>query len=57
MLECGFSPTRNFPYMDRIEDSFVIRENSGQRKPEFWQILLSAESFFVKLQNCNRQIY
>ena len=35
----GFSQTRIFPYKDRIVDSVVIRENTGQRKPRFWHML------------------
>ena len=41
LLEYGFSPTRTFPYKDRIFNSVLIRESvlirgyTGQRKPVF----------------------
>ena len=33
--EFGFSPTRIFPYKNRIVDSVLIEENTDQRKPVF----------------------
>ena len=41
MRECGFSLTRILPYKDRIYDSVLIRENTGQWKPVFSHILCS----------------
>ena len=39
-LAYGFSPTRVFPYKDRIfHDSVLILENTGHRKPVFWYTL------------------
>ena len=32
MSEYEFTPTRIFPYRDRIVNSVIIRENRGQRK-------------------------
>ena len=41
MLEYGFSLTRTFPYYEKLFNVFLIRENTGQRKPVFWHILPS----------------
>ena len=35
MSEYGFSLTRIFSYKDRVVDTVLIRENTGQRKPIF----------------------
>ena len=42
MPEYGFSLTRILPYKDRIVDSVLIREYTGQRKTVYWHILYSA---------------
>ena len=42
MREYGFSLTHTFPYKDRICDSFLILENTGQSKPVLSHILCSA---------------
>ena len=47
MQEHGFSLTRIFPYKDRIKDSVLIREYTGQRKPIFWDILRNATYFKI----------
>ena len=39
MPEHGFSLTSIFLHKDRKSDSDLIRENTGHRKPECWQIL------------------
>ena len=39
----GFSLTYILPYKDRIYNSLLIRENKGQWKPVFSDILYSAE--------------
>ena len=39
MREYGFSLTRIMPYKDRIYDSALIPENTGQQKPLFSHIL------------------
>ena len=36
MPEYRFSLTRIFPYKDKIYDYVLIREDTGQRKPVFW---------------------
>ena len=41
MGEDEFSLPRIRPYKDRIVDSALIRENTGQRKPVFSHILCS----------------
>ena len=41
MPEYGFSLTRIFLYKDRIYNYVLIREDTGQRKPVFWNILCS----------------
>ena len=41
MPKYGVSVTSVFPYKDRTEDSGVIREFTGQRKPAFLHILCS----------------
>ena len=41
MPEYGFSLTRIFLYKDRIYNFVLIREDTGQRKPVFWNILCS----------------
>ena len=41
MQECGFLLIRIFPYKNRIYDSVLIRENTSQGKPIFWDILHS----------------
>ena len=41
MQEYGFPLTRILPYKDRIYDSVLIRENTGQWKPVFLHILCS----------------
>ena len=41
MPEYGFPLTRIFPYKDKIYDYVFIREDTGQRKPVFWNILHS----------------
>ena len=35
MQEYEFSPTRIFPYKDKIVDFVLIRENTGQKNPYF----------------------
>ena len=47
MREYVFSLTRIFPYKDRIEDSVLIRENTGQWKPVFSHILSSVKHLFL----------
>ena len=37
--EYGFSLTFLFPYKDRIIDSVLMRENTGQGKPAFSHVL------------------
>ena len=41
MREYGFSLTRIHPYKDKIYDSVLIQENTGQWKPVFSHILRS----------------
>ena len=41
MQEYVFALTRTLPCKDRIYDSVLIRENTGQRKPVFLNILCS----------------
>ena len=52
MPDYGFSLAPFFSYKDkivdsedRIVDSVLIRENTGQRKPIFWHILCSVQCF------------
>ena len=47
--EYGFSLSCVFLYRGRIKDSVLIRENTSQRKPVFWNILRS-DTFMRK--NC-----
>ena len=44
----GFSLTSIFPYMDRIYDSVLTRENMRQRKREIPQILPNGILTFVE---------
>ena len=46
MPEYGFSMTCIIPYKDRIFDSVLIREYTGQRKPVLWHILGSDHCTF-----------
>ena len=39
MSEPGFPLTRIFPHKGTIEDSILMRENAGKRKPLLWYIL------------------
>ena len=41
MRENGFSLSRILPYKDRICDSVLIRENTGQLRPVFLHSLCS----------------
>ena len=41
MQECGFLRTRILLYKERIVDSVLIRENTGQWKPVFSHVLCS----------------
>ena len=41
MTEYGLSLTSIFAYQDRIKDSALIRQYTGQRKLIFWHILRS----------------
>ena len=41
MQEYGFSLTRILPYKDRILDSDLKWENTGQWKPEFSHVICS----------------
>ena len=38
MPEYRFSMTRRFSYKDKIVDSVLMWEYTGQRKPVFWHI-------------------
>ena len=40
MPEYGFTVAVIFPCKDRIKDSVLVRENTGQRKTVFWHILV-----------------
>ena len=53
MPEYGFSLTRIFLYKDRIYDYVLTREDMGQRKPVFWNILCSEN---LKLRNTSEQL-
>ena len=44
MSEYRFSLTFIFRYKNKIEDSVLRRENTGQRKSVFWHILPSGDS-------------
>ena len=48
MRECGFSLISIFPYKDRIYNSVLIRENTGQWKPVFLHILCNG--FLMKTE-------
>ena len=48
MREYGFSLTSILSYEDRIVDSVLIRENTGQRKPVFSHILCSVKNADVR---------
>ena len=52
MPEYGFSLNRIFPYKDRIYDYVLIREDTGQRKPVFWNFLRSEN---LKLRNTSEK--
>ena len=52
MPEYRFSLTRIFPYKDKIYDYVLIREDTGQRKPVFWNILCSEN---LTLRNTSEQ--
>ena len=45
MLDYGLSLTRAFPYKDRIEDSVLIRENTGQKKNRILEYFTQCVSF------------
>ena len=47
MRECEFSLTRILLYKDKVVDSVLIWENTGQSKPVFSHILCSV-AFFNK---------
>ena len=53
MPEYGFSLTRIFLYKDRIYNYVLIREDTGQRKPVFWNILCSEN---LTLRNTSEQL-
>ena len=53
MPEYGFSLTRIFLYKDRIYNFVLIREDTGQRKPVFWNILCSEN---LTLRNTSEQL-
>ena len=55
MREYEFSLTRIHPYKDRIWDSVLIRENTGQWKPVFSHILCSDIPILRKKSSKNRQ--
>ena len=52
MLKYGFSLIRIFPY--KYNNSVLIRENKGKRKPVFWYILGIAWPLAVKYMNVLR---
>ena len=45
MREYGFSRTHMLTYKDRITDSVLIQENTGQLKPTFSQVKKFQEQF------------
>lgn len=51
MPEYWFSRTRIFSNKDKIYDSVLIRENTGQRKPVFWHILRSFSALLKSAEN------
>ena len=56
MREYGFSLTHILPYRDRIVDSVLIRENTGQWKPVFSHILCSECAHFITMgKNSNKK--
>ena len=58
MQEYGFSLTRILPYRDRIYNSILILENTGQWKPVFSHILCIAISCnIVKLEKVWHKFY
>ena len=64
MREFRFSLTHILPYVDRIYDSVLIRENTGQWKPVFPHILCSAcrktfwsKCFLILISNTSWQPY
>ena len=58
MREYEFSLIRILPYKDRIVNSVLIRENTGQWKPAFSHILCRKceETFTLKKRNNQEQI-
>ena len=50
MREYGFSLTRILPYRDRIIDSVLIWENTGQWKPVFFSILWNVQMLDMLLE-------
>ena len=58
MPEYGFCLNRIFPYKDRIVNSVLIKENTGQRKPVFWHISLSVKfDSYVNLDSTTRLLF
>ena len=53
MPEYGFSLTCIFRYKDRIYDDVLIRGDTGQKKPVFWNILCSEN---LTLRNTSQQL-
>ena len=53
MPEYGFSLTCIFRYKDRIYDYVLIRGDTGQKKPVFWNILCSEN---LTLRNTSQQL-
>ena len=53
MPEYGFSLTCIFRYKDRIYDYVLIRGDTGQKKPVFWNILCIEN---LTLRNTSEQL-
>ena len=53
MPEYRFSLTGIFPFKERISDYILIQEDMAQRKPVFWNILLSEN---LRLRNAPEQL-
>ena len=53
MPEYGFSLTCIFPYKDRIYDYVLIRGDTGQKKPVFFNILCRGN---LTLRNSSEQL-
>ena len=50
MREYGFSLTRILPYKDRIYESVLIRENTGQYSRIFYAVILYLRQAVQKIQ-------